>query len=219
MELWPILVGLVVAAVVVSVILMGRRAARKRAEAMQATAVDMGFAFEAQGDVGQLAALGDFPLYSHGHSKAAINVMTGRSGGRDMKVFDYRYTTGGGKNSHTWNQTVAVYPGVARGLPDFVLAPERFVDRIAQIFGYQDIDFESNPVFSKEYLLRGPDETAIRAAFGIDTLSFLECQPGWTIEVRSGNVAIYRSGRRLDPGIVPSFLAESQALLAALTHR
>ncbi len=204
--------------VVVLVLRMQRRAATRRTDALRTTAIDMGFAFEAEADLSQVAALVALPLFDRGHSKTVTNVMTGRAGGRDVKLFDYKYTTGGGKESHTWRQTVALYPGAGRNLPDFVLAPEGVFAKVAQIFGYQDIDFDSNVVFSKRYLLRGPDETAIRAAFGADRLAFFESQPGWTVEVRSGSIGIYRSGHRADPGQVPAFLAESQALLAALLH-
>jgi len=40
-------------------------------------------------------------------------------------------------------------------LPFFELKPENTFHKIGQVFGYQDIDFEAFPNFSKGYLLRG----------------------------------------------------------------
>ncbi len=217
MDALPILVGVAVVAFVAVLVFARRQAERKRTEALRATSAEMGFAFAPDADLGELRALGDFPLYGRGHSKAATNVLTGRRDDRDVTVFDYRYTTGGGQHSQTHHQTVVICPRAATGLPDLVLAPEHLADKIGQVFGYQDIDFESNPGFSSHYLLRGPDESAIRAAFSQDALSFFEGQPGWNVEVRNGNLGIYRAGRRADPDKLPAFLSEVQPIVGVLT--
>lgn len=187
----------------------------KRAEAMRMASQGLGFVFEPRGDVALFQASADLPLFRHGHSKKVRNVMTGRAGDAEVKLFDYRYTTGSGKQSHTWAQSVALFPA-GRGLPDFVLAPENVFHRIGQLFGYQDIDFEQNAEFSSRYLLRGRDETAIRAAFGDDRLAFLAGEPGWTIEVFNDFLAVYRAGKRCKPGEVQAFFSEAQRVWQAL---
>lgn len=216
----PIIVAVVlgVAGVVVALVLIGRRAERLRTEALQQASVAMGFSFEAEGDVEQIRALGDLPLFGRGHGKRLKNVMSGRAGAGDARVFDYQYTTGGGKDSHTWRQTVALYPGGGPGLPDFVLSPESVLHKLGQMLGYQDIDFESSPTFSSRYLLRGQDEAAIRSAFTVDTRGFLEQEPGWTVEVQGGTVATYRAGRRVKPEDLGAFIQETATVLRALTH-
>jgi hypothetical protein len=145
--------------------------------------------------------------------------MTGRAGDHEVKLLDYQYTTGGGNHSHTWRQTIALYPGAGTGLPDFVLAPENVLHKIGQIFGYQDIDFDSSPVFSSHYLLRGADEMAVRSVFSSDTLAFLEQERGWNVEVQGGNVGIYRAAKRCEPENLRAFLVASQAVLRALARR
>lgn len=212
-----IIVGVIV--LVASVVILSRRAERNRAEALQQASAAAGFSFEAEGDLDQLRALGDLPLYGHGHSKKITSMMVGRVDDEQVRVFDYRYTTGGGKESHTWRQTVALYAGAAHGLPDFHLSPENILHKVGQVFGYQDIDFESSPVFSSRYLLRGPDEEAIRAAFPAETRALLEQQPGWTVEVGNGTIGIYRSQKRTRPEDVRSFVDETHALLRAIRRR
>ena len=58
-----------------------------------------------------------------------------------MGTFDYRYTTGSGKNSHTYRQTVVFFRSPEVDLPQFELKPQSFLHGIGKLFGYQDIDF------------------------------------------------------------------------------
>ncbi len=59
-------------------------------------------------------------------------------------------------------------------LPNFTLRPENLFHKIGQVFGYQDIDFDSHPEFSKRYLLKGENESEVRSTFSADTLAFYE---------------------------------------------
>jgi hypothetical protein len=195
-----LLIALAVVAFVVLLVLLQKRAERARSAALQQAGVTMGLLFEPTADVDQLKAVADLP-------------------GGDVKVFDYRYTTGGGKESHTYIQTIALYPGGGRALPDFMLAPESVFHKIGQAFGYQDIDFDSNPEFSSQYLLRGADETAIRAAFTPETLSFFQTEPGWTVEVRAGTAGVYRAHKRCKPEDLSTFVEQSRAVLRALVRQ
>jgi hypothetical protein len=212
----PVLLIVGILALIGGISVVSMRMAKQRVEELAAASQAMGFTFEPDGDLAVMKGFGDLPLYGHGHSKQVRNVMTGKAGERDVKLFDYRYITGGGKDSHTWNQTVALFPQGGGGLPDFLLAPENIFHKIGQVFGYQDIDFDSSPDFSSHYLLRGPDEMAIRSAFGADALSYFGQERGWHVEVAGGNVGIYRSDKRCRPEELPAFLEQTQAALRAL---
>ena len=212
----PWLFGVALVALVAGMIVFTRARARRRAEALERVCVGMGFAFEPKGDLDQLKALGDLPLFNHGGSRRARNIMTGRVAEDAVKVIDYQYTTGGGEHRKTVTQTIALFPGGAHASPDLQLSPQNVFHKIGKAFGYQDIDFESNREFSSRYLLRGRDETAIRAALHPDTLDFFAQQPGWSVEVRSGSVVVYRAKRQYQPDTVSAFLEEAHAVLRAL---
>ena len=209
---FPVLAVVLVALAIlvgIALVVRGIRREKKRTEAMEQASQSLGFTFEPVGDLDLLRAVADLPLFGRGHSRKVRHVMTGRVGDHDLRMFDYKYTTGSGKNSRTWSQTVALLP-VGRELPEFVLAPENLLHRVGQIFGYQDIDFEHHPEFSSRYLLRGPDETAIRAAFGPDRLALLEGERGWTIESRNGQLGIYRADKRVKPEELQTFVVDVQ---------
>jgi hypothetical protein len=192
---------------------------KQRTAALADVALRMGFNFEGKVPNDRLTTLGAFHLFKRGHRQRARNLMRGKSGDGEVAVLDYQYTTGGGKSSHTHNQTVAVFPGAAAAvLPEFTLAPEHWWDRIGQIFGYQDIGFEASPEFSNHYLLRGQDETAIRAAFGANILGFFGQNLGWSVESAGGALAVYRGDKRCKPEQMQPFIAEAAAVRRALVH-
>ena len=116
-----------------------------------------------------------------------------------MGIFDYRYTTGSGKNSHTYRQTVVFFRSPDMDLPQFELKPQSFFHGIGKLFGYQDIDFQSHPKFSKAFVLRGTSETAVRKLFTADLLSFCETKPQVSIEGQGRDLVFYRSSKRVKP--------------------
>lgn len=213
-----VVLGMVAVGGVVAGVMWSRAAGRKRTETLAYASQALGLAFEPVGDLGLLTAAADFPLFGQGHSRSVRNVMTGRLEDVEVRLFDYRYTTGSGQHSHTHVQTVAVMPA-ASPLPDFVLAPENVFHRIGQLFGYQDIDFEAHPEFSSHYLLRGRDEDAIRAAFDPNRLAFLGGTRGWTIQSRNGQLAVFRADVRVKPEDLSTFLEESRQIGRAFKDR
>ena len=93
----------------------------------------------------------------------------------------------------------------ALNLPEFALRPENLFDKIGDVFGGQDIDFESHPKFSKSYSLRGSDEQKVRETFTDEVLSSFENQTGISTEGGGDQLIFYRAGKRIDPDQVRSF--------------
>ena len=86
-------------------------------------------------------------------------------GGRPFIAFEYRFTTGGGRNSQVHSESVMLWDSADLKLPKFSLSPEGFFNRIGQKFGVQDFDFDDDPEFSKAYQLQGDNEAGVRALF------------------------------------------------------
>lgn len=129
-----------------------------------------------------------------------------------LGVFDYRYTTGSGKNSHTYRQTVAFCRSPEMDLPQFELRPQSFFHGIGKLFGYQDIEFQSHPKFSKAFLLRGTSETAVRKLFTADLLAFCETKPQVSIEGHGHDLVFYRSSKRVKPEQFRDLMSEGLAV-------
>lgn len=195
------------------IIYLAWRADKKRTEAMGQTASAMGFRFA---EVEDYETLGDFPLFARGRSRKAKNVMRGETAGHPVVITDYSYTISSGKNSHTYTQTVVIFERAAQGLPDFELGPENFLHRIGQVFGYQDIDFDTDEEFSKQFLLRGEDEAGIRRLFTPSVRAACRNNADWTVQARAGKLAAFRAGKKCKPEEVPVVVAAALRVVTAL---
>ncbi len=218
--LFPVLVSVAVLLSIGVGAYFAIQAEKKRTAALLDIATRLGFTFVPKVSNEEAVTLGTFHLFNRGHSRKGKNLMRGKSGGAAVAILDYQYTIGGGKNSHTYSQTVAIYPPSPEGggLPDFTLGPEHWWDKIGDVFGHHDIDFEASEEFSKHYLLKGPDEQAIRALFGAEALGFFAQSQGWSVEAAGGGLAVYRSSQRAKPEEMQPFVAETDAVRRVLVH-
>ena len=98
-------------------------------------------------------------------------------------------------------------------LPDFSLRPENVFHKIGSAFGDKDIDFETHPIFSKSYLLRGDNEAAIRGLFNNELLNFIQSQQKISIEGSGNQIIFYRHRNRIKPEEVESFMEEGFQVL------
>lgn len=199
----------------IAVVAVGRHYYRekKRRQALADEAYHLGLEFVPDADLGG-SEFARCQLFNQGHARSFFNVMHGEAHGRELYVFDYKYTTGSGKNSSTHRQTVAAYLAGKDDLPQFELRPEHFFHKIGSLFGYQDIDFGTNPGFSKSYLLRGKDERDVRGVFRQDVLYHFESKPGWCVESSGRWLVIYRSSKRVDPEQMRAFVDDADTIVS-----
>lgn len=197
-----ILLALVGTLGVGAVIFLSRRMQKHRAEAMARIAGELRLVFTPEGDETAISEHAVFHLFSQGHSKKIRNLLRGTVRDSNIALFDYQYTVGAGKNRHTWSQTVISLQLQGRNLPAFSMRPEHVWHKLGSMMGYQDIDFESNPAFSKKYLLRGRDDAAIRGIFTSRVLTFFESEPGLCVEADGRRLIVYRHSVKAKPELL-----------------
>lgn len=205
------------AVVVVVIIVLTVIRAGKRREAFLAVAQELGFDFEAKPEEVWQPVKG-LPLFERGHSKRVRNALSGTARDVEVCIFDYRYTVGGGKNSATYNQSVIAFRALSLDLPEFALKPENVFHRIGSVFGYQDIDFDDHPEFSKHYLLRGDDERAVRTVFDEEVLGYFETNQGLSVEGAGDHLIVYRRSKRIDPDEVRAFMETGFGVFSAFAR-
>ena len=189
---------------------------KQRAADLRSLADILGFNYA--GNDSSRAAQPNTALFRRGSRRRFRNVMNGNYGSYQVSIFDYSYTVGGGDSSTTYRQTVAAMVQ-DRQLPSFELRPQGLLDRIAETFVHRDIDFETHPGFSKRYVLRGEDETAVRAMFNPALLSFFEMLPPewkWHIEAGGATLLAYRANETVPPQEIRTFLDEACSLANSL---
>lgn len=193
------------------VLYLGWRGEKKRREALSNVATELGMVFVPKDDAlrGRCSHLS---LFQTGGGHEIKNVIFGDTQSVDLSIFDYSYTTGSGKNRTTHRQTVAFFEAGSLDLPGFNLSPENIFHRVAGLFGYQDINFDSHPKFSKQYLLRGNNETRVRSLFREDVLDYFDEHPGLCVEGSGHQLLVCRRGHRVKPEQVRTFLEEAFAV-------
>lgn len=165
-----------------------------RMQQMQRCAQTLGFSFSHTSK--KQKKTGGLYLFTLGHSREALNVLTGEKNDVGIAVMDYHYVISGGKSAQLFRQTVARFYPIGLDLPQFTLRPEKFYHKIASMVGYQDIDFTRHPTFSGQYLLRGTDAEAVRSLFDMNVITFFERNPDLSVEGNGNHLIVYYHNKR-----------------------
>lgn len=181
---------------------------KRRREALEKVAGDLGLEFFPQGIPGLLEALRGFALFNTGRGHATTNTIRGVTDEVELTIFDLTYTTGSGKNSHTHRQTVIRFASSQLVLPEFAVSPEGFFHKFAKLFGFKDINFDDDPRFSTAFLLQGPSEAAVRQLFGQNVRDWFSQRNGITAAGRGSQLFFFRAGQRVNPDKIPGLLEE-----------
>jgi hypothetical protein len=213
MDGWVFLVLMGVAVAVVLIAVASYYQEKQRREQMQAVAARMGFSFSPEGEAGLRERLGHFHLFSQGRSRRVRNVMRGEIRGVAVALFDYQYTTSSSKHNNTHRRTVLLFETERLRLPLFTLRPQGLFHKFAAALGYGDIDFETHPVFSDTYLLRGSGESEIRDLFSEEALSYYERHRNLCTEGAGQHLVVYRGNRREEPGAMEGLLEQGLEVL------
>ena len=211
---WAIYSGF--AAVGIGSLVWSLRREKQRRRALAAVAQRLGLQFQDSAPGLTADDYRSLHLFSQGSYRIYRNILSGKpEGTHGLIICDYQYKTGDGKNAQTHRQTVALLSYPNGPLPRFELRPENVFHKLGSLFGYQDLDFKDSPGFSERYLLRGTDEPAVRALFGLNLRQYFESHPDWCVDGRGSWLAAYRHGRLVPPRSFAEFLDEVKVLLWA----
>jgi len=190
------------------ILLIVRQREKARSAQLEVVSDELGLQFQSEGNPEIQDLHNHFRLFDQGHARKNRNVMSGQTENVGITIFEYRYTTGGGKNQETHQQTLISFHSPTLSLPKFELRPENLFHKIGQMFGYKDIDFDTHPLFSKRYLLRGQDEDAVRELFTSEVLEFFESQKKVSVEAAGDRLIYFRAGKRIKPNQTRQFMEE-----------
>lgn len=184
-----VLVGLAIRA--------GWVAAKKRREALGALAGSLGWSFDASRDDRHDDQYAHFEIFRIGHSRVAYNTLSG-----EMEVngeswpakagdFQYQVTTSNGKTTttatHRFSYLIIHLPFA--GLPDLLIRREGIFDKLAGVFGFDDIDFESEE-FSRRFFVKSPDKRFAYAVIHPQMMEFLLAARPPAVDIERGRCCI-----------------------------
>lgn len=188
----------------------------KRRDALRQLADELGLQFYNDGFEINLQGAENFKLFNTGRAKKRSKAIVAESEDTTLYIFDYSYTVGSGKNSRTYNQTLAVIQNPDLRIPDFAMRNESLFDRLGNLVGMQDIDFESHPNFSRMFKLTGSNEQAIRELFRPQLLEYFETRGGIAVEAGYGGFVYYLPGKKIKPQDIRQFMSTAYEIYGHL---
>ena len=207
-----VLIWVGIAGVAGAVIFCSNYFDKKRREAIAESLSRMGFSFEPGPKPPSWFSASHLPLFERGRNESAKNIGKLKVGNRELQYFDYRYTTGSGKNKSTHHFSVLCLSGDLN-LPEFTLGPEDIFSKIAQGLGYDDIDVAAAPEFSKKFVLRGADKEAIQRLFTVEATQALMQHPNLNLEAGRGAIVRYQRGK-VDPAQLTSWIEQGKQIFS-----
>jgi hypothetical protein len=157
----PLVIIGIIAAVIVVAAVFGHVAAKKRREAMTALAARLGLRFDPSRNRDLARRFQFLDKLRSGENRYAFNVLSGRYRDHDVMAFDYHYETHSTDSKgrrqthhHYFSFFILLMP---LSFPELTIAREGFFSKVAQAFGYDDIEFESHE-FSRKFCVRSKDK-------------------------------------------------------------
>ncbi len=168
-------------------------AARKRRQGLFELAQRLNLNFDAEEDCGIPEQFNFLNQFNQGDNRYAINIISGKYQQQPVQAFDYHYETytydkNGRHTEHHWfSFLILTLPAVA--FPDLTIRREGFFTKIAEVFGYQDIKFESAE-FSKTFLVRSPDKKFAYDVCNAKMMEYLLANRDLSIEIENEVIAL-----------------------------
>jgi hypothetical protein len=170
----------------------------------------------------------------------ANNLVAGDFDGAAVTILDYIYTVGApdSDDGSALGVTLAVLESIAIGppsqrqrdfrqtliacrravpdVPDFLLTPKGWRDRLAALFGGRSLEVPGAAAFNRTFVLRSPEPDEVLVCMTPEVIEFLTGVKDWTVEVQAGTLAVQRFCKHLPPAEYPDFMRLVLRLAALL---
>ncbi len=187
----PFVIVAVFVIIVISTI-YGVIQSRKRQEGLFELAQRMGLDFGAAEDREIADRYGFLKQLAEGENRYACNVLSGTFQRNQVLAFDYHYETytegkGGRQTHHHWfSFFILSLPAI---FPDLTIRRENLITKVVEVFGYQDIKFESAE-FSKAFCVRSPDKKFAYDVCNAQMMEYLLANRDLSVEIEFQALAL-----------------------------
>lgn len=197
-------------ALAIVMIVISHHQQKRRREAMFLLATRLGLQFDpSPGDVH--SRYEGFSPFGVGSSRRSSNQLSGRIGEIDFECFDYKYTTGSGKNKNTHRYGI-VAANVRLLLPRLTIRPEGLFDKVVALAGWDDINFESEE-FSRRYHVKCEDRKAAYDLIHPKMIEFFLASPARNWQFGGTRILLIQRG-----SLAPEAIEESIRLIAGFVQ-
>lgn len=136
-----------------------------------------------------------FDVLEQGRHRYAYNIAKGKWQDREAQAFDWHWVTGSGKQTTTHHMS-AVLVRSCLPLKPLLIRPEGFMDTLADLVGFRDIDFESAE-FSRRFFVKAEDRRWAYDVIQPATMEYLLAAPAFSLGM-SGDWVLIWNGSQWD---------------------
>jgi hypothetical protein len=148
---------------IIALVIWGAMAAKKRREELASLSLRLGLSYRAEKDYAMTDRFEFLDALARGSNRYAYNILSGTYQAHEVLVFDYHYETHSTDSKgrqqthhHHFSFFILLLP---QSFPELLITREGFLSKIAQAFGYDDIDLESAE-FSRTFCVRSKDKNS-----------------------------------------------------------
>lgn len=202
----PLLLILLFIGIVAAAAWFGWKQAEQRRQELRALAGDLGWVFAPDRDTSHDHEYAHFEIFRRSHGRCAYNTLFGElevAGARSPAKagdFLYKVTSSNGKttttHTHRFSYLVVELPFARVG--DLLIRPEGMFDRLAGVFGFDDIGFESAE-FSRAFHVKSPDKRFAYDVVHPRMMEFLLATLPVAIDVENARVCLSDGRSRWTP--------------------
>jgi len=189
----PVVFIFLIITIIIVGIVFGAIAAKKRREAMGQLAAKLGMRFDPSHDRDLARRFKFLDKLRQGSNRYAFNVLSGNYRDNEVSAFDFHYEThstdskGHQQTHHHYFSFFILHLPVS--FPELKIGREGFFSKVAQAFGYDDIDFESHE-FSRKFCVRSGDKKFAYDVCNARMIEYLLANSDLTIEIESDALAM-----------------------------
>jgi len=184
---------LLVALLVLVIVIVGYIANKKRMEAFKALAGKLGLSFNESKNYDFATKYGFLNKLAQGSNRYMFNTLCGKYRDQQVLASDYHYETysndskGHRQTHHHYFSLLTLQLPVV--FPEITITKEGILSKLAQAFGYDDIDFESAE-FSRSFCVRSPDKKFAYDICNAKMIDYLLENKDLSIEIEHNVLAI-----------------------------
>ena len=179
-------------------VIYGLIQARQRREALFQLAQRLNLGFEPGQDHGIASRFSFLKQLAQGDNRYATNILSGNYQQNEILAFDYHYETTstddkGNRTTtdHWFSFFILTLPA---SFPDLTIRREGFFTKVAAVFGYGDINFESAE-FSKTFCVRSPDKKFAYDVCNAQMMEYLLANRDLSLEIENDALALAFTNR------------------------
>ena len=186
---------IIIAVVIVAIVIwiLSYLIEAKRREALRKLAAKLGLGFSESRNYELAVQYSFLDRLAQGENRYLFNTLSGVCRGERILASDYHYETHSTDSKgrrHTAHHYLAIFIlQLPASFPELLIAPEGFLSKIAQVLGYDDIDFESHE-FSRSFCVRSPDRKFAYDICNARMMEYLLGNKDLTIEIERDSLAL-----------------------------